>query len=105
MQGAGRLFLETRLAGDVVTAFEMDTLRPRWTAELPLVGYLEPCGALLCAGRQTGGMWALDPATGAVRWASDLWSSVLRAEGGRLLVAAGREGARACRCWTGRTAG
>ncbi|PTA44384.1 PQQ-binding-like beta-propeller repeat protein [Micromonospora sp. RP3T] len=92
MQGAGRLFLETRLAGDVVTAFEMDTLRPRWTAELPLVGHLEPCGSLLCAVRQTGGMWALDPTTGAVRWASDLWSSVLRAEGGRLLVAAGREG-------------
>ncbi|WP_343442757.1 PQQ-binding-like beta-propeller repeat protein [Micromonospora schwarzwaldensis] len=91
-QGVGGLLLETRLAGGVVTAYELDTLRPRWTADLPLVGYLERCGALLCAGRPNGGMWALDPATGVVRWASDLWSSVLRADGGRLLVSVGRDG-------------
>lgn len=91
MQSIGGLFLETVQtwdAGATVTAYERDTLRLRWTVELPLVGQVERCGALLCASRQTGGMWALDPATGAVRWTAERWQSVLRADAGRLLVAA-----------------
>ncbi|MFG3600058.1 outer membrane protein assembly factor BamB family protein [Micromonospora chersina] len=76
-------------AGSSVTGYDLDTLQRRWTAALPLVGYAERCGSLLCASKQTGGMWALDPATGAVRWTDDRWAGTLSAAGGRLLVAAG----------------
>ncbi|WP_174531181.1 PQQ-binding-like beta-propeller repeat protein [Micromonospora maritima] len=86
----GDLVLEIREDG--VTAYQGATLRPRWTAELPLVDGVDTCGGLLCASRQTGGMWALDPATGAVRWTVDRWAGVLRADGGRLLVGAGDRG-------------
>ncbi|MGC3860399.1 PQQ-binding-like beta-propeller repeat protein [Micromonospora chersina] len=76
-------------AGSSVTAYDLDTLQRRWTAALPLVGYAERCGSLLCASKQTGGMWALDPATGAVRWTDDRWAATLSAAGGRLLVTMG----------------
>ncbi|WFE34433.1 PQQ-binding-like beta-propeller repeat protein [Micromonospora sp. WMMD975] len=88
MAAVAGLLVEIREAGDAVDAYELDTLRPLWTAELPLVGALERCGALLCAGRSTGGLWALDPATGAVRWTVERWTGVLRAESGHLLVGA-----------------
>ncbi|WP_089153933.1 outer membrane protein assembly factor BamB family protein [Micromonospora sp. NBS 11-29] len=84
---AGDLVLEIRR--DAVAAYQGETLRSRWTAELPSLDGVETCGDLLCAGRQTGGVWALDPATGAVRWATDRWFGVVRADGGRLLVDAG----------------
>ncbi|MCZ7438983.1 PQQ-binding-like beta-propeller repeat protein [Micromonospora sp. WMMC241] len=92
MQGTGGLFLETVQtsdAGATVNAYELDTLRLRWTVELPLVDHLEQCGGLLCAARQNGGIHALDPATGALRWTAERWQSVLRADAGRLLVATG----------------
>ncbi|MEU4480030.1 PQQ-binding-like beta-propeller repeat protein [Micromonospora sp. NPDC023966] len=76
-------------AGGTVTGYDLDTLQRRWTADLPLVGFAERCGSLLCATGQTGGMWALDPATGAVRWTDDRWTGTLLAAGGRLLVAVG----------------
>ncbi|MGW9195694.1 outer membrane protein assembly factor BamB family protein [Micromonospora chersina] len=76
-------------AGSAVTAYDLDTLQQRWTAALPLVGYAERCGSLLCASKQTGGMWALDPATGAVRWTDDRWAAILSAARGRLLVTTG----------------
>ncbi|MFG2166441.1 outer membrane protein assembly factor BamB family protein [Micromonospora chersina] len=76
-------------AGSTVTAYDLDTLQRRWTAALPLVGYAQRCGSLLCAIRQTGGMWALDPATGAVRWTDDRWAGALSTARGRLLVSTG----------------
>ncbi|MGY0002523.1 outer membrane protein assembly factor BamB family protein [Micromonospora sp. I033] len=85
---AAGMLLAIRDAGGTVTAYDLDTLQRRWTAELPLVGYAERCGGLLCATRQTGGMWALDPGTGAVRWTDDRWTGTLVAAGGRLLVVA-----------------
>ncbi|MFI7214748.1 PQQ-binding-like beta-propeller repeat protein [Micromonospora maritima] len=84
---AGDLLLEIREDG--VAAYQRETLRSRWTADLPLLDYVDTCGDVLCASRQTGGMWGLDPATGAVRWATDRWFGVIRTDGGRLLVGAG----------------
>ncbi|MET8908573.1 PQQ-binding-like beta-propeller repeat protein [Micromonospora sp. NPDC004551] len=86
---AAGMLLVIRDAGGTVTGYDLDTLQRRWTAALPLVGYAERCGSLLCATRQTGGMWALDPATGTVRWTDDRWAGTLAAAGGRLVVAAG----------------
>jgi hypothetical protein len=84
--GAGML-LRIKEDGGSVTAYDLDTLRRRWTAVLPLLGFAERRGRLLCAVRLTGGMWALDPATGAVRWTDDRWAGTLVAAGDRLLVA------------------
>ncbi|MET7967417.1 PQQ-binding-like beta-propeller repeat protein [Micromonospora sp. NPDC005305] len=86
---AAGLLLVIGVDGGSVTAYDLDTLQQRWTAVLPLLGYAERCGRLLCATRLTGGMWALDPATGAVRWTGDRWTGTFGAAGGRLLVAAG----------------
>ncbi|MGC4896481.1 PQQ-binding-like beta-propeller repeat protein [Micromonospora sp. DT31] len=85
---ADGLLLEFGALTGVVNAYDLTTLRPRWTVTLPSVGYVDPCGALLCAVRQSGGMWGLDPATGAVRWSVARWSGVVTAGAGRLLVGA-----------------
>jgi outer membrane protein assembly factor BamB len=84
---AAGLLLVTRADGDTVTGYDLDTLDPRWTASLPLLGYAESCGHLLCLMRQNGGMRVLDPATGVTRWTDDRWAAALGAAGGRLLVA------------------
>jgi hypothetical protein len=85
---AAGLLLVPGDAGDTVTGYDLDTLEPRWTVSLPLFGYAERCGRLLCALRQNGGIRALDPATGATRWTDDRWAGTLAAAGGRLLVTA-----------------
>ncbi|MGW5671228.1 outer membrane protein assembly factor BamB family protein, partial [Micromonospora sp. NPDC003776] len=90
---AAGLLLEVRDAGASVTAYDLDTLERRWTASLPLVGFVDRCGRLLCATRQTGGMWALDRGTGRILWTDPAWQAVLAEAGGRLLVTgAGADG-------------
>ncbi|NES12915.1 MULTISPECIES: PQQ-binding-like beta-propeller repeat protein [Micromonospora] len=84
---AGGLLLVARDSAGTVSAYDLDTLDRRWTVAIPLVGYAQDCGHLLCLSRQTGGMWALDPATGAIRWSDDRFTGALAAAGGRLLVA------------------
>ena len=85
-QVVGDLLLVIRNGDGTITGYDLDRLDRRWTARLSLVGYVDRCGVLLCAYRQTGGMWALDPATGATRWTDARWQAVLREVGGRLLV-------------------
>ncbi|SCL22183.1 hypothetical protein GA0070624_2481 [Micromonospora rhizosphaerae] len=85
-QVVDELLLVIRDNGGSVTAYGLDGLELRWTARLSLVGYVEVCGELLCAYRQTGGMWALDPATGSTWWTDPRSQSVLRVTGGRFLV-------------------
>ncbi|WP_435152753.1 PQQ-binding-like beta-propeller repeat protein [Micromonospora aurantiaca (nom. illeg.)] len=80
------LLLEFRDGDGTIEAYDLDTLRPRWTAVRKLVGHVESCGTLLCAVGPAGGMTALDPATGAVRWSVDRWAGVAAERGGRLLV-------------------
>ncbi|MFD6692476.1 outer membrane protein assembly factor BamB family protein [Micromonospora aurantiaca (nom. illeg.)] len=86
LQLARGLLLEFRDGDGAIEAYDLDTLRPRWTVARKLVGHVESCGALLCAVGPAGGMTALDPATGAVRWSVDRWASVAAARGGRFLV-------------------
>ncbi|WP_446219202.1 outer membrane protein assembly factor BamB family protein [Micromonospora sp. IBHARD004] len=82
------LLLVIRDNGATVTGYGLDRLDRRWTTRLSLVGDLSPCGALLCAYQQVGGMWVLDPATGAIRWHDEHWQAVLRETAGRFLVIA-----------------
>ncbi|MCT2279144.1 PQQ-like beta-propeller repeat protein [Micromonospora chalcea] len=86
MQTVDGLLLEIRDGGGTVEAYDLDTLRPRWTVKQKLVDHVDSCGALLCAARPAGGMTAIDPATGAVRWTVDRWAGVVAARGDRLLV-------------------
>jgi len=74
------------IGGGLIEAYDLDTLRPRWTVEQKLVDYVDRCGTLLCAVRPGAGMTALDPATGAVRWSVDRWARVVAARDDRLLV-------------------
>ncbi|SCG71458.1 outer membrane protein assembly factor BamB family protein [Micromonospora coxensis] len=85
-QPVGDLLLVVRHHAALVTAYGLGELDRRWEVRLGLVGYFEPCGALICAHGQTGGITALDPATGATRWRVDRWAGVLTEQGGRLLV-------------------
>ncbi len=86
LQIARGLLLEFRDGDGDIQAYDLDTLRPRWTVARKLVGHVESCAALLCAVGLAGGMTAFDPATGAVRWSVDRWAGVAAARGGRLLV-------------------
>ncbi|MFE9202982.1 PQQ-binding-like beta-propeller repeat protein [Micromonospora sp. NPDC007230] len=99
-QIVGDLLLVISDNGGTVTGYGLDRLDRRWTARLAQVGYLTDCGDLLCAYRQTGGMWALDPATGVVRWSNPRWQAVLRAERGWFLVSSGH-GRPESSAWSG----
>ncbi len=66
------------LAGDLVlkmpdartiTAYSVDGLTQRWQTTMSSADHASRCGALICVGH-SGGVYALDPETGAVRWSS-----------------------------------
>ncbi|MGK5443033.1 PQQ-binding-like beta-propeller repeat protein [Micromonospora sp. URMC 105] len=85
-QPVGDLLLVVRDQAALVTAYGLDGLERRWEIRLGLVAYFNTCGPLLCAYGQTGGMWALDPASGAVRWRATRWNGNGPAQGGRVPV-------------------
>ncbi|MFC0004024.1 outer membrane protein assembly factor BamB family protein [Micromonospora siamensis] len=68
-----------------VIAYGLEKLDRRWQVDLPLVGYLTSCAALICALGQTGGIRALDRATGRTVW-SDQRGQPVDERDGRLLV-------------------
>ncbi|MGB2570818.1 PQQ-binding-like beta-propeller repeat protein [Micromonospora citrea] len=86
VQPVGDLLLMVRQNAALVTAYGLAELDRRWEIRLGLVGYFESCGALICAHGQTGGITALDPATGATRWRVTRWGRMLTTQGDRLLV-------------------
>jgi outer membrane protein assembly factor BamB len=59
-------------AGAPTAAFDVDTLQPRWTADLDLstVFVSGACGSVICAVGREGGLRAVDAATGHLRWSS-----------------------------------
>ncbi|MFY1694937.1 MULTISPECIES: PQQ-binding-like beta-propeller repeat protein [unclassified Solwaraspora] len=81
------------MTDDVLWGVDLDTLTPRWSVPVPLVGGLTPCAPLLCLTQPAGGIRALDPADGTVRWSDDDW--MLHSEFGRhLLVTTPRQADR-----------
>lgn len=73
---------------DAALVYGLADLTPRWTlnrrTRVGEYGPL-PCGALLCVYGYRGGVRALDPATGEVRWSDERWGS-LRPVQGRLVA-------------------
>ncbi|MFC0508710.1 PQQ-binding-like beta-propeller repeat protein [Micromonospora costi] len=74
-----------------VTAYDLDRLERRWVVPLPAVESVGVCGEVLCVWVRDGGLQALDPATGALRWRTSGWDAVMEARSGRLLVATLRD--------------
>ncbi|MBM0260533.1 PQQ-binding-like beta-propeller repeat protein [Micromonospora sp. 4G55] len=93
-QSVDELLLVVRDTAALVTAYGLDELDRRWEIRLGLVAYFAACGPLLCAYGQTGGMWALDRATGDVRWRATRWHETLVEREGRMLVRGPGSGAQ-----------
>ncbi|MGC4878814.1 PQQ-binding-like beta-propeller repeat protein [Micromonospora sp. DT43] len=96
LAGARSAFQRVQVVGDLVllvppgstrlVAYGLPGLDPVWTSPVPLVSWATTCGELLCAVQQTGGIQAVDPATGAVRWADSGPDMLVEIRGDRLLV-------------------
>ncbi|TWJ30550.1 PQQ-binding-like beta-propeller repeat protein [Micromonospora sagamiensis] len=71
------LLLAVRNHPPTVTAYGLDRLDRHWTAELPSVGYVSRCGAMLCVWQQTGGVRLLDRATGRTVWHDPRWMAAV----------------------------
>ncbi|MEU5561660.1 PQQ-binding-like beta-propeller repeat protein [Micromonospora musae] len=82
----GDLLLQIEGPTSTVTAYDLDGLRRRWRVSLPLASYLESCAGLLCAVGVNGGLRALDPMTGVVRWSTPGPATLIAERGDRLLV-------------------
>jgi outer membrane protein assembly factor BamB len=78
-----------------ITAYDVDSLRPRWerTGESAFGAF--GCGALLCAGTAESEVDALDPATGQVRWHAAGWDFARPVGDGTLLVESHRTSSQA----------
>lgn len=82
----GELLLNIEGPTSTVTAYEVNGLSRRWQVSLPLASRVESCGTLLCAVGVNGGLRALDPMTGVVRWSMPEPATLIAERGDRLLV-------------------
>ncbi len=71
---------------DGITAYEVAGLSPRWHSTVELTGHwVRGCADAICLFGYRGGIQALDPRTGKLRWAADRWTTATEA-GPYLLV-------------------
>ncbi len=84
---AGRLLVARRLGGGTeFTAYRLDSLAQDWRVTVDSTVYTAAgCGPVLCL-YGAGELAGLDPATGAVRWASRVWVGAYPLPGSRLLL-------------------
>ena len=75
------------MGAGVVTAYGLDDLSRRWETPMFAVGDIESCGVLICAVGMEGGIRALDPMTGDVRWETPELAGILAHRGNRALAA------------------
>jgi hypothetical protein len=70
-----------------IASYDLPGLTLRWVRSGLMPGYYPwPCGPNLCLSGFTGGMTALDPATGASRWTTEDWQADGDLGGGRMLA-------------------
>ncbi|RKN19711.1 hypothetical protein D7147_12220 [Micromonospora musae] len=82
----GDLLLNLAGRTAVVTAYDLEGLRRRWSVPLPLSTFIESCGPLLCAVGTSSGLRAIDPATGVIRWNTPKPAVLIAARADRLLL-------------------
>ncbi|AGZ45303.1 hypothetical protein AFR_35235 [Actinoplanes friuliensis DSM 7358] len=88
----GDLLLVGGLGG--VTAYALSDLSRRWHSSVELSGHwVQECVTAICVFGYQGGVEALDPVTGRVRWTADRWTNAEPV--GRYLLVNGREGLEA----------
>jgi hypothetical protein len=81
---SGDLVLIGGLGG--ITAYSLAGLRPRWHSNVELADrWVQDCVDAICVFGYRGGVQALDPGTGRLRWAADRWMTAAAA-GPYLLV-------------------
>ena len=86
---SGDLVLVGGLGG--ITAYTLAGLSPRWHSTVELAGHwVQDCVDAICVFGYRGGVQALDPGTGRVRWTADRWTTA--AEAGPYLLVSGDEG-------------
>ncbi|MET8252756.1 PQQ-binding-like beta-propeller repeat protein [Micromonospora sp. NPDC005197] len=59
-----------------ITAYGLDDLRQRWRVPAGEALYASDCGVVICVQTRSGGLRALDTATGRDLWGSDRWGWV-----------------------------
>jgi len=86
---SGDLVLVGGLGG--LIAYTLAGLSPRWHSTVELADHwVQDCADAICVFGYHGGVQALDPGTGQVRWAADRWT--MAAEAGSYLLVSGDEG-------------
>ena len=86
---SGDLVLVGGLGG--ITAYTLMGLSLSWHSTVELAGHwVQDCGDAICVFGYRGGVQALDPGTGRLRWAADHWT--MAAEAGSYLLVSGDEG-------------
>ncbi|MFI9642314.1 PQQ-binding-like beta-propeller repeat protein [Micromonospora sp. NPDC051925] len=71
---------------DRLAGYDFDRLDRRWDVTLTESSSITSCGLLICATGQTGGVRALDPATGRTVWHDTRWGLVGPTRGSRMLA-------------------
>ncbi|MBY8871193.1 PQQ-like beta-propeller repeat protein [Micromonospora sp. PLK6-60] len=86
-QVAGDLLLVVR--GETVTGYGLDELDRRWQVQPGQAAFVTRCAALICVEGPTGGLRALDPATGRTVWSDPRWTLLADRDGRLVVTAAG----------------
>ena len=74
-----------------ITAYTLAGLVPRWHSTVELSGrWVQDCLDAICVFGYRGGVQALDPGTGRLRWTEKRWTTA--AEAGTYLLVSGNEG-------------
>ncbi|WP_433130850.1 PQQ-binding-like beta-propeller repeat protein [Micromonospora sp. CA-240977] len=73
VQVAGDLLLTIGGQPNAVTAYGLDRLDRRWSTPVDEIELAQDCGPVVCIRTRSAGLWAVDTATGEVRWRSDRW--------------------------------
>ncbi|WP_432904927.1 PQQ-binding-like beta-propeller repeat protein [Micromonospora matsumotoense] len=80
----GDLLLAVQANTGRLTGYGLDGLDRRWEVPLTTPVFFTPCGSLLCALGEAGGVRALDPATGRTVWQDARWGFDSEVYGGRV---------------------
>ncbi|MBW4705596.1 PQQ-like beta-propeller repeat protein [Micromonospora sp. RL09-050-HVF-A] len=82
----GDLLLVVEPNADRLTGYDVDGLTRRWDVPWRVPSFFVPCGSLICAQGEAGGVRALDPATGRTVWRDNRWELAGAERGGRMLA-------------------